>query len=338
MFTSINLYEKYYKKEDWTLKFVLFLVKSTFVDAIYSELYRDEQVLLYTKMNNPLLDKMRNIHTSMKLNKYFTIPFQGIWKHTFFNENSLYDDEECIFLFEEGNKQAYNQKYLQYIRKKYKKAKLFFLCWNPAEYLQKKYIDFVDSQYNKIVSFDPEDCRKHNWIHYSGIYSRPKDYKKNDNPEYDVLFVGHNKGRLSKLRILYNMLQNAGLKCDFYISEVDKEDCLEDGIHYNEYLMYQDVIYHVQNSKAILEILQDCQHGSTLRPMEAMVYERILITNNKEVKSERYYTDKQFYVFDDMSNIDIEEIVKRCHDISKLTYNGILSPNRFLAFLESQYN
>lgn len=315
----------------------MFLVKSTFMDATYSEIYENTDVLIYRELKNRFLNQIRNIHTSIKLNQYFTIPFQSVWKHTFFDEKKLAKDEECIFLFEEGNKQAYNKAYLTYIRYKYKKAKLCFLFWNPSNYLKSKYIDFVNNTYDLIISFDTQDCKKYGWVHYSGIYSKPNNYVSNNNPKYDIFFVGHNKGRLEKLRALYNRFIENGLNCDFYISKVQQDECLQDGIHYNEYLSYEDVIKHIQNSKAILEVLQEGQHGSTLRPMEALVYERLLLTNNKEVKDERYYYDKQFYIFDDIEKIDIREIAELCESNDTFTYKGNLSPRIFLKFLEERY-
>ncbi len=320
------------------MKFVLFYVKSTFFRYTYSEIFDDKRVVFYKEINNNLLNTLRNIHTSIKLNQYFTMPFQKIWVHTFFDENSILSNEECIFLFEEGNKQAYNQNYLHYIRKKYQNAKLYFLFWNPVEYLQKKYVNFINTHYDKILSFDPEDCKKYNWVHYSGIYSKPQNNIENLNPKFDILFIGHNKGRLKKLHFLYKKFTEAGLKCDFYISEVEKKDNLIKGIHYNKYLDYIDVINHVKNSKAILEILQEHQHGSTLRPMEAMVYQKILITDNKDVKKERYYSKEQFYIFDDVMNIDIQEIKNKLKTRDRLSYNGNLSPKKFLDFLETLYN
>lgn len=317
------------------MKFILFLVKSAFVDATYSEIYGEENVLLYKEMNHSLINTIRNIHTSMKLNKRFRIPFQGIWKHTYFEEKKLSEDDECVFLFEEGNKQSYDADYLMYIRRKYKKAILIFLYWNPAEYIDKRYVSYVNQHFDYVISFDPEDCKKHGWIHYSGIYSKPEGMTNRDNPEYDVFFAGHNKGRLELLRNIYAILKNAGLKCDFYISEV--EDCSDDGIHYNEYLPYSEILEHIKNSKAILEVLQDCQHGSTLRLMEAMVYERVLITNNTNVFSERYFSEEQFYVFNGIESIDVEEIKNKCDSVGKFSYNNLLSPKKFLAFLEELY-
>lgn len=317
------------------MKFVLFFVKSPYMEAIYSELYTNDQVIWYKELDNYILNSVRNIHTSMKLNKHFKVPLQGIWKHTFFDENRVEVDEECIFLFEEGNKQAYNLEYLTYLKKRYKKAKICFLYWNPAAYIEKKYIDFVNDNYKYIISFDIGDCKKYNWIHYSGIYSYPKENKKSEPPKYDILFVGHNKGRLEKIRTLYDKLRMAGLECDFYISEVKKEECRDDGIHYNEYLPYFDVIKHVQNSKAILEVLQDSQQGSTLRPMEALVYGKLLITNNKVVQYERYYVEEQFYIYEDIANINVRMIQKKCDKLENFSYDGILSPTLFLDFLES---
>ncbi len=337
MYLLIVIYTKHIIKEEEALKYILFLVNSTFVDATYNELYGNRDVLLYSKTKGTITNKIRDMHTSVKINKHFNLPFKGIWKHTFFDEKRLGDNEECIFLFEEGNKQSYDEKYINYIKTRYLKSKLFFLYWNSAKYIDSKTIEFIDKNYNYVISFDPLDCLEHNWLHYSGIYSKPKEFLERKDCKFDVVFIGHNKGRLQNIRKLYKLLRDNGFSCLFYVSEVDKEDCISDGIHYNQYLQYKDVVEYVKESKAVLELLQEDQHGSTLRTMEALAYGKILITNNKHLRDERYYKDDQFYIFNDCSSFNIEELRHRISKLSKFEYTGNLSPFRFLDFLKNIY-
>ena len=319
------------------MKYILFLINSSYKDSVYGDIYKDEDVLLYKELKNPVLNKIRNIHLSIKANKYFNLPFKSIWNHTLFDESKLSPDEECIFIFNEGAKHSYNKKYLQYIKKKYKKSKVCFMCLNPSVGINSKYIDFINNEYDIVVSFDKRDSEKYGWKYYSGIYSNMSKENEKEDLRYDIFFVGNNKGRLNILHFLYKKFTDYNLKCNFYISEVNESMIRYRDINYNTYIDYNNVIENIKKSKVILEVLQEGQNGTTLREMEALVYEKGLLTNNQELVCERYYSKDQMYIFDDIENIDMDKVIELCNACSKYKYNGSVSPTLFLKFLNEQY-
>ena len=102
---------------------------------------------------------------------------------------------------------------------------------------------------------------------------------KIDKPQFDVTFVGAAKNRYEIIVQLYKKLSEMGLKCDFYIVGVKKNEQKKiDGIHYRG-LSFEDLLRHVANSRCVLEIMQEGGYSATTRYAEAMLLNRNLLTN-----------------------------------------------------------
>lgn len=59
---------------------------------------------------------------------------------------------------------------------------------------------------------------------------------------------------------------------------------------------YSYTIRQIRQSRAILDILQPNQSGSTLRPLEALFLGKKLVTNNLSVVNEPYYDSRYIFV------------------------------------------
>ena len=71
------------------------------------------------------------------------------------------------------------------------------------------------------------------------------------------------------------------------------------------YMSYNEVIEHVQRSKAVLELISDGQTGITQRPYEALFFKKKLITTSSEVKSYDFYCDENIFV---LGERDLQEL------------------------------
>lgn len=315
------------------MKYIFFNSQTQYSDFLYSELKQRDDIIWYKNLNNKYIRSIRDMHTSIKGNSVVKLPFQWIWYNSLFNEDIM-QNEECIFLFEEGNKFGYNSQYIKYLKKKYFNSKFVFIFTNPVSTIPLKYIKIINSNYDLVISFNQYDCQKWGYTHYSGIYSKI-DVKIDESiAESDVFFVGQEKGRLEEILNIYYFLSSQGIKCDFYISGVDSKHVEKiSGIHYNHYLNYVEVVQHVLRSKCILEVLQKNQNGSSLRTMEALIYEKKLISNNKNIKVERYYKKNQILTYESYRDIDINFIRD---NTQKYVYDGSISPNRFISFINDQ--
>lgn len=124
------------------------------------------------------------------------------------------------------------------------------------------------------------------------------DNPVSDNDLNDIFFVGQDKDRLAYLLQLKNQFIDMGLSCDFHIKRTphilylpwNKKQTFKDGIPYDE------VIRRIKGCHAILDIVQEGQHGITWRPMEAMCFGKKLITNFADIVNYPFYAPENIFL------------------------------------------
>jgi hypothetical protein len=153
----------------------------------------------------------------------------------------------------------------------------------------------------KVWSFDKKDCESFG-LFYNNQYVDIFKFKKieQNSKKYDVVFVGKDKGRLEYLLSLRKIFEENNLITYFYI--VDSND-YNGEYEFQEKISYSEVINLENNAKAILEINQKGQSGSSLRALEALIMRIKLITNNQNVKEELYYNKKNIFILGE-DNLD----------------------------------
>ena len=105
------------------------------------------------------------------------------------------------------------------------------------------------------------------------------------------------------------------------------------GIHYNQWLEYDQVLDYIKRSNCIVEIMDGAQDGVTLRTMEAICYNKKLLTNNKSMRESDYYKSGHIQVFESPDEIDTEFVRKR--ESVNYNYNGEFSPVRLIEHINA---
>ena len=90
-------------------------------------------------------------------------------------------------------------------------------------------------------------------------------------------------------------LEKANYKCLFIIPGVTQKE----GISYDENLQI------IKRSKCIIDIYQKHQLGLTRRPLEALFYNKKLITNNQDIVNYDFYNPNNIYILKQINIIDI---------------------------------
>jgi hypothetical protein len=129
--------------------------------------------------------------------------------------------------------------------------------------------------------------------------------------ESDCFFIGSSKGRLEVLQEIHRRVTAAGGKAEFYITNVDKKDQIEPGIHYNKRLPYSVVLANDMASNCIVEVIAGNQVGQTLRAEEAIIGNKKLLTNNVYMKENPYYKSGFIRIFSEICDEDIDFIMRK---------------------------
>ncbi len=169
-----------------------------------------------------------------------------------------------------------------WIRKQSPNMRVIYWYWNPVN--PKSLPTLISDAKTECWSFDKADCKqygmKQNIQYYYG-----DSYDITTTLEYDVYFVGHDKGRAKKLQDIKSDLDEQGITYKF---DVIKES--------SPNIPYNTVRANIRKTKAILEINQAGQAGYTLRALEALFFQKKLITSNVSLKKEKFYNPSNIYI------------------------------------------
>lgn len=178
---------------------------------------------------------------------------------------------------------------LKFIKKCNKDIRIIYWYWDPVFRLgpPKQWMNNIA----EIWSFDPSDCVnycfKFNTTFYFSSISLPKK-----NIEFDVFFIGNDKGRVKYLQDLQTRFTKMGIKGYYHIipdkSEDEKKKYKQ--IPYSEYLNI------ASKTRVLIDILPFGQSGLTIRAMESIFFNKKLITNDNSIETQDFYTSENIFI------------------------------------------
>lgn len=323
--------------------YVIFGTDGDFFTLQISEILDLDNVrwIPYRTTNIPrVLINIYRAHTTWKVNDHVYLPLKSIWNPLYFKDDFKERRPLCFIFYSSGQNYDLGRfGYLDYLRKKYPSCKLVlcFMDLVDAHYSRCHdfSIEYIKKNYDLVLVYNQIDADKYGFVHYTGYLSRLPVFPNMKHFQSDVVFIGRAKDRLDLLLDVYRKLTDNGLKCDFHITDVPKEK-QEYGkdIVYNEIMPYTEMVQRSVNSRCILEVTQKGVLGFTSRCSEAIMYDKLLLTNNPIVFGIKFYNPKWMKYFETTDDIDIGFIDKYCDKVN-YHYNGELSPLRMLDLIEN---
>ena len=299
----------------------------------------DNVVIYHNKRvsNNRILNFLFNIHNSGRIQNHIKLPFKGIWDRLLFNQLlKSFVPDYIVF-----TTSWYSDHLIRFFREKCQKSKLIYrfsdMVSNGLGDTVEAFMERIKTQFDGVLVYSQEDADKYGFTYHSVGYS-PID-KKLLRPcrQYDVVFIGAEKGRLEKIRQAYNLFTQAGLSCFFYVIMVKEEDRRNDGIVYGDKVMpFSEYLSYEVSAKCLFEIVQEGSSGRTFRLMESIMYNKLLITNCTEVTHLDYYRPDYVQLYNDISEID-PTFVTNCPETVDYHYKGDFSPVHVLEFIEKNW-
>ena len=233
-----------------------------------------------------------------------------LWFGSWFENISNADVLICIA-------SRYSPYILNYIKKQNPGIRLINYYWDK---IQISHYPIIKSQNFENWTFDRMDSKTY------GLHFNPQFYVDTlhlpKNPLlYDICFVGADREgswseRTSLVKQYYDILMEQGLKVFFYYVT---KDTSQPYMHRNRIseTQYVDI---VSKSKAVLEIVQPGLEWITLRPLLALSNHKKVVSNNKLLTNEKYYSKSNIFILD---NDNIETI----NDFIKSKFEEILEDN-----------
>lgn len=298
--------------------YILVSPDGTYANAMWNDINLLQNGLLFTSplaTKNNLLRIIHHVHSSFALNSVVNLPGKRIWNYLYsLNEVDL-NNGKYIIILPDNSACRFNRDYLKMLGKM-PNVKLVLV--NVNVYQEKyKLLQEKIKYFDLVFSFDKGDCEKFGFIYHPTNYSYmnmicEKKIKS------DIFFIGNNKGRLPMINKIFRLIETKNGICDFWINKVDKQDRItKNTIKYNKWLDYKQILEKVNTSNCLLDIVSKGQEGITLRTMEAIVYNKKLLTNNPNVKELKFYHSGFIQYFESIEEIDIDFVLKK----EKVEYN-----------------
>ena len=284
--------------------------------------------------SNSIIRLLYKIHHSKTINKYINLPFKSVWFRSYF-KNDFKENKPICFIFSSGWLFLVKLGFIEFLKDEFLNSK--FTVFFQDLISIKKGININDyiKVFDLLISFDHKEARKYNIEYFPLVNSKTKLDLSSTLNESDIYFLGAAKNRLDEILSVFKILKENNLKCDFYITGVPKEKQKYAGdIHYIDSMSYYDNLKHLVKSKSILEIMQMGGHGYTQRMVEAIIYDKKIITNNPEVKYAPFYNPQNILTFNSREEITNNILFfENFNRIANHKYKNEISPLRLLEFI-----
>ena len=316
--------------------FVFFFARDDFwLSILGKELYESEYVHVYREaFEGPVwMRKLFHYHWAYRINRHINLPFKQIWFRRMYRQKFTHDLPLC-FVYLGGNNIYRDGGFTRYVRRRDPRNRqiLVDIISKKSDYDY----SIVRNKVDLATTFDQGEAEKYG-IHYfrEDTYSKLIELPEQFEFESDVYFLGAAKDRLDDIMAIYRKLHEAGLKCLFILAGVPKEKQIEaDGIEYTTGISYEENLRHVVKTKCMLELVQGGSVDITTRAIEAIAYQRRLLTNCQCVPR-AYYHETQLQVFETPESIDVN-FIKQDFDPGEYEPLYDLDPMRRLYFFQEK--
>lgn len=306
-------------------------------DGYYSicleDLYNIEKI---TVVNYPLEGCNILLRFSHKVFKY--LKAKGIFKKictkvisTFYSlyfTSKIQEQDNLCFVFVSD---VWDMDYMRYLKKKYPNCKIVMALRDLVKtkwfYKQLKEANLVDCW----MSYDEGDCKEYNMHYFSEFESKIHISKNSKVETSDVFFTGRAKDRLPKILEVYDRLTLLGLKCLFIILDApESQQVKRESIVYTSQMMsYRKMLEYSINSKCLLDINQAGATGYTSRFLEAVIYNKLLLTNNSNIKNHPLYDERYIKIFNNVEEFSLSDF--EFSDRVQYNYSNEFSPLFFIS-------
>ncbi|MBR6280661.1 MAG: hypothetical protein IKR32_05125 [Bacteroidales bacterium] len=185
------------------------------------------------------------------------------------------------------------------------------------------------------ITIDAAEAQAYGMHHYPEIESRI-DLAPAGGTDCDVFFAGKAKDRAGRLLAIYDALEAQGIRCRFYLTETPPaEQVARPGIVYAaKPLTYREMLERNLRARCILEMNQRNAVGYTSRFLEAVMYDRRLLTDNPGVADSPFYDPRWIRIYRGPADIDPAFI--RDPASPDFRYAGEFSPRGLIDFIDRE--
>lgn len=223
---------------------------------------------------------------------------------------------------------------VNYIKKYFPQSKHVYFFTDPMIVNNDSIENVRKAGIDTVAVFDPTMAQKYNIAYYPLVYPNVVSGKKKDCMKYDICFVGQDKGREKELKKIAELCRKNNIRSAFIVGKSEKTGLVQGVQRISGKIAYSEVVQIVEESNCILELAVEPYYTCSLRIQEAVVWNKKLITNNRNVDRMPCCKDsKWIHYFEKPEDIDWD-FVKR-NEAVDYHYNGEFSAKTWLEQIEN---
>lgn len=254
-------------------------------ERYFSERMKRKNIDVYSaesKINGTIKRVIRKISC-----KFGILFIYGLYLNRWKYRLSEYDE---IIIFDKD----LNYSLCRWIKHTNQKCKIKIWYWNVPKIKTIRKFRNITEQY----CFDAIFARNQGIKYIPQFYIPEKPDQLSQHSFMGISYVGYDKDRYDKLSEFANKLDSENIYHEFrLLKEKGKYYPLQNNIILIEKPMnYTDVLSLTKKYNCILELTIEKQKGLTLRTMEALFYDKKLITNNDAIESFPFYNSNNIYI------------------------------------------
>ena len=188
--------------------------------------------------------------------------------------------------------------------------------------------------FDKVFSVDPRDAEQYGLVLCNTPYSRVV-LTESTETDTQLYFCGAEARRMTYLHPIWEEARKRGVHIEYDLKSSDRFKALfekDPNVRFIDHLPYSEVLCRTLQSSCILDITQKNQTALTIRPYEAVVYNRKLLTNNRSILNFKYFDSRFMQFFHEVEDIDWDWLCEKT--IVDYGYKGDFSPLKLLEQLE----
>lgn len=242
----------------------------------------------YSKVMNMFDDSAQNLSFAreIRLASHLTLPPK------YFNSRLKNLDTEVIIVFD-GH---VRRDFLLWLQEQNPYKRIILWLWNTVEEISKNFKLNEVPKGIEIWSYSEYDCTRYGYKYNTTFFwNRPQ--VKNEEITSDIFYIGKDKGRYKTLLDLKKMFKTKNLKFDMVI--VANHFYSLPKRYYSKSIPYEEVEKRILKAKAILDVKVNQNAGPSLRALEAAFYQKKLITDDKEVKKFKFYSQENIFILNE---------------------------------------
>lgn len=324
------------------MKYIFVYPYGWFDSYMYKDLFATGEVVPYMlkkPFHSTLLNFIRKVHCSRKVNNLVPLPLKDIWNYSLLQ---MLENNTCI-IFDTCALSMISASFLYKIKKYRKNIKMVLFIADSlhgsSEHIPRAIPNILNFPWDVRLSYDINDCAEYGFDYLGpNIYSALRDVEPCA-AKSDIYYIGRNKANRNALILeIYNKCVQNGMRTNFEL--IDNKKNLKNshvenmkGLHFSFVdIPYEKVVSHVLSANCILEVVAQGQKAQTARYYEAVCYNKKLLTNNPNIKDLPFYDARYMKVFERVEDIDFEWVKKR--ENINYNYHGEFSPIHALKKLE----